>query len=468
MIMAQSNSSAGFANLTCPAGRRKLNRRRKKGLPAVDLYAVPKLEVSMKNQSFVRPSQRALCVILSTAFASAPLTLAFAQTNAAAMAVRGRVEGLQAGPESPSPGPPTAGPPTQPEYPPGEQQHSSTPAAGTLDTTYVSPNASTLIVLRPAQILTSPNSQLLPTEVLTAAGQQYLGIDPAEIEEVIAFSDISNPLVPGFGVTLKFKNPFRATTIPAQFRPSVQLGELAGKKYLQSSHPLFPSFFGPNNRTLVCAPEALLRPLVESAAQPKNGPLIDRLREVAASNDLYIAVDLAKTRAMVPPGMMQAQAQGIPPEAKQFMDLSNLISSFELTLNLVSPGPVSFVLQANDETAAQQIETMILAAKSKFLAQAQNEPAAASGPFDQQLAQFRDRMAQRIQPQRNGTSITCLRMDAQDPMQRQLIGFVWGVIAASQAKNAATPQSQTPAAGGASPEAPAAINPVPPSDPERR
>src|SRR4051812_43608615 len=45
--------------------------------------------------------------------------------------------------------------------------------AKTIDTTYVLPSAVGFALLRPAQIMKSPMSELLPIEVATAAGLKY-------------------------------------------------------------------------------------------------------------------------------------------------------------------------------------------------------------------------------------------------------------------------------------------------------
>jgi hypothetical protein len=73
-----------------------------------------------------------------------------------------------------------------------------------IDTTYVSPNAIAIVVLRPAQIMTAPMAELLPTEVATAAGLKYLGFDPSDVEEVSAFVDQINPAAPiEYGLVVK-------------------------------------------------------------------------------------------------------------------------------------------------------------------------------------------------------------------------------------------------------------------------
>src|SRR5262245_61176028 len=107
--------------------------------------------------------KRILCSIFAATLATLTTSGAHAQTNAAAMALRQRVEGLQAGPEGQ---PPAASPesphPVSPEGPPSSSPTAGAPGAGKLDTRYISSNAAAVLVLRPAQILASPIAQVFP------------------------------------------------------------------------------------------------------------------------------------------------------------------------------------------------------------------------------------------------------------------------------------------------------------------
>ncbi len=338
---------------------------------------------------------------------------ALAQTNAAAMAVRQQVEGLQGGqpPQGPESSPPANVPPGGPTAP-------GAPAAGGIDTRFISPNAAVVVAIRPGQILAAPIAQVFPVEVASAAGMQFLGFDPKEIDEVVAFGEPFNPAAPGYGATFKFKNPIRASSIVPDRRAHAQLAELAGKKYLKSSVPMLYSLYGPNNRTLVIAPDAMLQSLVQSAAQPKSGPMLERVRQAAAGSDLYLALDLVPLRPFIQMGLTQAQAQ-IPPEAKAYMDVPNLVSAIELTLNLSSPGPSSLVLHCNDEAAAQKLESLMQEGMQKYRSAQQAQ--AATSPFGEAMTRYSERISQPFQPQRNGTSITCFHLDGHDPAQQQML-----------------------------------------------
>jgi hypothetical protein len=290
-----------------------------------------------------------------------------------------------------------------------------------------------LIVIRPAQFVTSPVAQLLPIDAIKSAAQQQIGADLADIDEIVMFGDLANPMSPGYGVTFKFNKPFRATAIPETLRIGTTLSELNGKKYLQGGGPGTHSFYGPNNKTLVVAPDAIMRQIVQSSAESKSGPLFDRVRDVPSGSDLYMFINLSTVGQMLP--MLAAMGgQQIPPQATTAL---TKIASAELTLNLATRGPVAFVLHCTDEAAAQEIEAFMNRASAAANSSPPGAPPALPGPLAGLAdikTQFSERLKQKFQPQRNGADIG-FRIEADDPLQPQLFGILLGMAMAAEAKS---------------------------------
>lgn len=412
-----------------------------------------------------RRTHRILVTVFVVALAAISSVPVFAQSFGAIQAVRQRASGLQDAGAGPGPGQPTPG-----EAPPGPgpgvgEQPASPGSAAKLDLAFVSPSALLVAVIRPAQFMAAPVVQLLPTEVAAAASREWLGVDLAEIDEVVAFVEFGNPTQPmlGFtyGLTFKFKSQFRAAAIPEKVRPMVQLAELNSKKYLKSAHPLFPSFYGPNNKTLVAAPDATIRKIVEASTQPKTGPLMEKAQQAPAGSDLYLAIDGARARGLLPIALGMGGVQ-IPEQAKPLIEA---IASAELTLNLVSRGPISLVVHCNDEAAAAQIETLLAERRQKMMAAAEvptavseqpapgpePSPSPPGGKYAQEMQQFKERMNQRFQPQRNGASLTLFQIAADDPLQQQLFGIVVGAAATAASMKSSMPTKAGPPSPGAAP-----------------
>src|SRR6188472_719799 len=101
--------------------------------------------------------RKILCIVIALVMASAPSVTAVAQGYGAIQAVRQRVSGLEQAPGSQGPDAHAS-----PEGTPATPPTSSELVSGKLDTTYVSPTAAVIAVLRPAQLIGSPLGQGLP------------------------------------------------------------------------------------------------------------------------------------------------------------------------------------------------------------------------------------------------------------------------------------------------------------------
>jgi hypothetical protein len=312
-------------------------------------------------------------------------------------------------------------------------------ASGGIDTSFISPGAVAVVVIRPAQIMTSPITEMLPREVATAAGLKYLGFDPADVDEVVAFGDMSNPGMPGYGLTVKFNKPFKAASIPPEARAHAQLSELNGKKYLQSQHPnpMLPSFYGPNTKTLVVAPDETLRQMVEARGQSTSGPLLDRVRQAPAGSDLYIGVDVAALRPMAGMYLGMAAAQ-VPDDVKPFLNIPNLLAALELTVNLTVDGPTSLVAHANDEATAEEVLSLINDANQKYQSNLKAqlaEQAASEDPIERAFAQYAERVSGQwltpFVPQRDGAKLTLFQTEGLDASQKKMLIAGIGIAAAT-------------------------------------
>src|SRR6185503_18630886 len=201
-------------------------------------------------------------------------------------------------------------------------------AADTIDTTFVLPDADFLVAFRPAQFMASPNSAMYPLEVFSALGLKYLGMDPAGIDEVVAFiKQPANLEPPQYAITIKFSKPFSGANIPQELRTHTQRGEMNGHPYLQSQDPMKPSFYSPDGRILLLAPEMTLRRLLENKEPSQAGRLVTRVRSLPGGSDLYVGVDLVSLRPLIQGGLAMAQMQAgadIPPQAQRFFQAPGL------------------------------------------------------------------------------------------------------------------------------------------------
>ena len=86
---------------------------------------------------------------------------------------------------------------------------SAQPAAA-IDRGYIPPDAVLAAVAHPRRVMTAPEMELLPIEIISAAGLKELGIDPVQIEEVLAIAEVKDfKQPPQLGLVLRFAGPLR-------------------------------------------------------------------------------------------------------------------------------------------------------------------------------------------------------------------------------------------------------------------
>jgi hypothetical protein len=338
----------------------------------------------------------------------------------------------------------------------GAQPTRPSTAVARIDVTYLPSDPVAVIALRPKQFLTSANAALLPTEVASAAGKKYFGFDPATIEEVVAFTKQLAMTPPTeYGVVLKFAEPFRGSDIAASIRAHTQPGQLAGRQYLQSKEEGLPSFFAPDNRTLLIAPEATLKQMMERKEPGTVPPLMQRVRLSRGHHDVYFALDAATIRPYLQLGLGLAQSQlptGAAAEAPQLMESAELVTSAELTFNLSNTGPTSLVLNTNDPTSAQKLDK-IFADVGKAYQESEIAKAQAFSASDDPITKAYGAYLQRtaalwagtMRPERSGQSLILFRIEGGSREQKYV-----AASAARIAMSAFFPTNAADAAAGPS------------------
>lgn len=313
-----------------------------------------------------------------------------------------------------------------------------TTASSAIDTTYVTPTAIAMAVVRPAQLLKSQFAEVLPTEVATAAGLKYLGFDPADVEELRVFVDQIVPgMPPKYAAILKFSQPTRAANFFPQLRAQTQSVEVAGKTYLRNQDPVAPSIWKADERTIILASDALIRDYITTPNPPNSGALIEHVRQVPSGSDAYVFVEATGLRPLLQLPLIQAKSK-MPPQFHQFLEAPNLITGAELTINLSKAGPSGLVLHCNDDAAAQRLETLTLDGlklyreqMTKDLPQQPTSP----DPVDRAFAHYMERVSGRwtepLMPQRAGSQLKFFYVENRDPAKAQLTNIaVMGILVA--------------------------------------
>ncbi|HVU90325.1 MAG TPA: DUF1559 domain-containing protein [Pirellulales bacterium] len=248
-------------------------------------------------------------------------------------------------------------------------------AAEPLDLSYISADAVAAVVLHPREALAAPELEFLPIEVVVAAGQQYLGVDPRDIELAIGIFGMSGLAngEPGLGAILHFAKPYdRAAVLTAIGEGTVEATH-AGKQYRRATQPSGFSFYLPDERTLLIGTDGQVKNMM--AASKVDTGLTRLLQQADTSKAAVAVLDFATVRPLVMLGMQNLPP--LPPPFQPFLKVPQLLKWVELSIDLKGELGVAARIGAENADAAKELKE--LAEKAKALARQFIEAQVAAG-----------------------------------------------------------------------------------------
>ncbi len=119
-----------------------------------------------------------------------------------------------------------------------------------LDLSFVPDDAVAAVVAHPQRMLTGPQAEMYPTEVISAATKKQVGFDPLEIEQGMMVIGLPDPNVttgsrdPRGGFVLWFSNPIEMADVAAKIVPRGSDADVEGRKgaHQREFRPVFLRF----------------------------------------------------------------------------------------------------------------------------------------------------------------------------------------------------------------------------------
>ena len=235
-------------------------------------------------------------------------------------------------------------------------QQGAAARATQVDVSYVTPGAVLAAVAHPQRVLKSPDMEMLPIEVISAAGKQYVGIDPLDIVQLIAVVEPPTQGPPEFGIVAILAKPYRIEALILPPNWPLANAQLDGRPYRQSQNPMLPGLYMPNDQTLMVATDGLLRKMLENKKSPKEGPLSRILSKTSA---VRRCDGTAGPRAGAPMLAAQLDQAPLPPQLESVKRLPALIDAVKLELTMAATPGASAVLLAPTEPAAVDLEKIL-------------------------------------------------------------------------------------------------------------
>ena len=339
-------------------------------------------------------------------------------------------------------------------------------AAAAVDLTFVPASAVGALVLHPQQVLTGENAEMLPVEVITAAGLQYVGFDPVQIQEVVgvvsppempAAGTVAPPNTaahepePGFGAILHFSQAYNRRDVYARLRPlRPTIEETDGKKFALIHAPTPFGIFMPDDKTLVVGTDGLLQQMI--AAKNVDSKLTQLVRATDCSGTATVLFSLDAVRPMIDQAL--AHAPPLPPQFADFLKIPKLVSSGVIKLDFRTPGEFSATLRTADAKSAEELQGLIergLAMGRQMALQNIAHQPATTDPVQQAMQKYETRMTGRwfdmLKPTRNGSDVKWAIEGASNPaVNIAVIGVLAALLLpAIQAARAAAQRNQTAA-----------------------
>jgi len=303
--------------------------------------------------------------------------------------------------------------------------------AGPQQLAYLTDTVAAAAIAHPARVLTDPQLEMLPIEVISAAGKKELGIDPVDVEQVLLMAEPPGPAgPPQVGVVIRFTKPYAMDEVLPMLREDTVEGELDGKPYHRAASPMALSTFAPDDRTLLVASDDLLHRMIAGKAQPAEG-LTAKLLAEAADHDLAAVLAVEPIRELVKGQLSMAP---VPPPFEGVRKVPDLLEAVEAKVNLTGGMEMALVLHAPDEAAADELATTLAGlldtAGEMFQAQIATE-AASDDPVEQAMAQYATRVNKKLveglKPAQEGDRLI-FATEGQDQAQIATIGILIALL----------------------------------------
>jgi hypothetical protein len=160
-------------------------------------------------------------------------------------------------------------------------------AAEHLDLTYFPAEAVSVIVAHPQSVLTGPDAEWIPVEVITAQGMKEWGFDPLKVQEaVVLFAPPTQGTDPDFAAILRFSEAYSKAAVTAKL---VGIEKTIDGKAVVESTLLGPRAIWlhlPDDKTILIGTAPLVGKML--VAKDVKSPLVDLLKKVDVSGQLTL------------------------------------------------------------------------------------------------------------------------------------------------------------------------------------
>jgi hypothetical protein len=198
-----------------------------------------------------------------------------------------------------------------------------------LDLAYIPAEAVSVIVAHPQAVLTGPDAEWIPVEVITAQGMKEAGFDPLEVKEaVVLFAPPTRGTEPDIAAVLRFSEAYSKASVTSKLVGPEKT--IDGKSVVVLPGPRETWLYLPDDKTIVIG----MAPLVGKMLTVKeaDSPLISLLKTVDVASHVTAVFSVEAVRPIMKQAV--AAAPPVPPPFQGFLKLPDLLSAILLRVNV--------------------------------------------------------------------------------------------------------------------------------------
>lgn len=264
----------------------------------------------------------------------------------------------------------------------------------------------------PAAVLTDPQWEMMPIEVLQAAGLQYVGIDPTHVTSVTVVVGMPGPAGPQAGAVLEFSQDYPIANLNPMILGEFQLNNDQGIPVYESRQQPIVRVHQPNPRTMVIGSGGYLQKMLAAADGGGAGQVPSLFGRISRRKGVTLLAGMQQIRPMVTP-LLQQNVSQLPPQLHGIAEIADLTDALFINADYAPmAGSLSVSAIGRDEASATKLEKTVNDAIDfgRMIATTEmknNVPA--DGPVNEAMLSYIDRVsllvAQMLRPERKGTIV---------------------------------------------------------------
>lgn len=288
--------------------------------------------------------------------------------------------------------------------------------AAKLSAKYIPSDAIVAAFASPNQILSSPEWELMPIEVIQAAGIEYVGIDPMTIEQVKLVVGMPFPAGLQLGLVVKFSKDFAISDFKPEILEDFEKTDFAGRTVYEIQQQPVIQLYQQDSRTMMVAIGGYLQRMLD-AEEGNSGTLPTLVSELPDQEGITAVAVLDQLRPMIT-GVLRGNAQQFPPQLRDLTEVGELTDAVivNMTYGLMSSS-MSVSAIGRDEDAAVRLEQSMNEAidfgRSMVMAQ-MSQDMDGEGPVNEAMGRYLERIGGRVtemlRPKREGKTVQ-LKLD---------------------------------------------------------